>query len=91
MNYNGYSITGINLNEMVKLGAGLMARGIEFTTQGFNNGMQIVCNGWDAVCHDFSYGHERGLIEVMGIMSNDDMDVVGWLTAQEILDWLDNK
>lgn len=89
MNCNEYNITGINFNEMVKLGAELMARGIEFTACAMSSGMAIVCNGWDAVCHDYSYGHEKGLIEVMGIMDNE--DVVGWLTAQEILDWLDTN
>lgn len=36
----------------------------------------------DAVCHPYSYGHEDGLIE---IMSDQEDDVVGWLTAEEAL------
>lgn len=36
----------------------------------------------DAVCHEGSYGHERGLIEIMSAFEE---DVVGWLTAEEAL------
>lgn len=36
----------------------------------------------DAVCHAGSYGHERGLIEIMSAFEE---DVVGWLTADEAL------
>lgn len=39
----------------------------------------------DAVCHYGSYGHENGLIEIMGLtdpMISDDVE--GWLTAAEV-------
>lgn len=39
----------------------------------------------DAVCHFESYGHERGLIEVMGFPFCDQGDVVGFLTADEVI------
>ena len=39
----------------------------------------------DAVCHFGSYGHERGLIEVMGFPFCDEKDVVGFLTADEVI------
>ena len=39
----------------------------------------------DAVCHFGSYGHERGLIEVMGFPFCDEEDVVGFLTADEVI------
>lgn len=45
------------------------------------NGEQI----GDAVCHFGSYGHERGLIEVMGFPFCDEEDVVGFLTADEVI------
>lgn len=38
---------------------------------------------WDAICHRGSYGHEEGLLEVMGSVTNDDVE--GWLTADEII------
>lgn len=39
----------------------------------------------DAICHFGSYGHERGLIEVMGFPFCDEDDVVGFLTADEVI------
>lgn len=40
----------------------------------------------DAVCHRGSYGHERGLIEVMGypLCHAFDDDVEGWLTTDTV-------
>ena len=75
-----------NMNEMNKLAIGLAERGIEFKLRYLWHGMQILCDTWDAVCHDSSYGHENGLIEVMGtVCRSEDDDVEGWLTADEIL------
>ena len=45
------------------------------------NGEQI----GDAICHFGSYGHERGLIEVMGFPFCDEDDVAGFLTADEVI------
>ncbi len=39
----------------------------------------------DAVCHFGSYGHQKGLIEVMGFPFSDKEDVVGFLTADEVI------
>ena len=48
---------------------------------------------WDAVCHEFSYGSSDGLLEVMGLdmgdLSFEDDDVVGWLTADAIIEALE--
>lgn len=72
--------------EMDKLAAGLTEKGIQFTYKPLFDGVQIWCSDWDAVCHWFSYGHEKGLLEIMGsIVQSDDDDVEGWLTAEEIL------
>lgn len=38
---------------------------------------------WDVVCHRFSYGHEKGLLEIMAPFV--DGDVEGWLTADDII------
>lgn len=76
-------------NEMIKLAIGLHERNIDFNARSFYNGMQIVCDGWDAICHDGSYGHERGLIEVMGLPQCAD-DVIGYLTADEVLKMVDD-
>lgn len=51
----------------------------------------------DAVCHSFSYGHEQGLIEVMGypLCHAFDDDVEGWLTAGTVfsrwMNWLKER
>lgn len=80
----------INQNEMMALAFGLRERGIEFKARSFYDGLQILCDGWDAICHNGSYGHERGLIEVMGLPQCGD-DVLGYLTAEEILNFLDAR
>lgn len=37
----------------------------------------------DAICHWGSYGHQTGLIEIMGLTHNNDA-VEGYLTAEEV-------
>ena len=84
-------MTTINQNEMMKLAFGLRDRGIEFSVKSFFDGIQIVVGDWNwgAVCHNSSYGHEKGLIEVMGLPQCQD-DVIGWLTAEAILKMVDS-
>jgi len=40
----------------------------------------------DAVLHWGSYGHEQGLLEIMGLTDNDEDGVEGWMTAEEVFD-----
>lgn len=44
----------------------------------------------DAICHIGSYGHEDGLIEVMGLNIDKEKEglVKGWLTAEDVMDML---
>lgn len=83
-------MTTINQDEMMKLAFGLRDRGIEFSVKSFYDGIQIVVGDWDwdAICHSGSYGHENGLIEVMGLPQCQD-DVIGHLTAEEVLKMVD--
>ena len=83
-------MTTINQDEMMKLAFGLRDRGIEFSTKSFFDGIQIVVGDfdWDAICHSGSYGHENGLIEVMGLPQCED-DVIGYLTAEDVLNMID--
>jgi len=82
--------------EIKKLAKGLIKRGIAFTFRPICDGCQIIVTdknnnpSWDAVCHEFSYGGEFGLLELMGrtLVHNDD-DVEGYLTAEDILKRLD--
>lgn len=79
----------INQSEMIKLAIGLADRDIPFTPLTSMGGFQIRCDGWDAICNAYSYGCEDGLIEVMGLPQCGD-DVIGYLTADDILTMLDN-
>lgn len=68
-----------------------------------NNKIEIITNQiivfdngerkWDAICHQGSYGFEKGLIEIMGTIVSQDYedDVEGYLTANEIIERLDGK
>lgn len=50
----------------------------------YGHGDELIC---DAVCHSGSYGHEEGLLEIMGLTRNDNGDPVeGWLTSEEVFD-----
>lgn len=40
---------------------------------------------WDAVCGYGSYGFEDGLLEIMGDIVPGKDDVLGWLTADDVL------
>ena len=76
--------------EISALANGLMARGIDFKFRTLFEGYQIICDGWDAVCHEFSYGGKNGLIEIMGdIVKVEGDDVEGYLTAETILNRID--
>ncbi len=52
---------------------------------------------WDAICHEDSLGYEEGLLEVLDkhheyfIPKDYYDDVLGWLTAQDIINLLENK
>lgn len=41
---------------------------------------------WDVVCHHGSYGAEQGLLEAMGHRITGNNDVLGYLTAQEVIE-----
>lgn len=92
--------TKFNLNEFVKLVVGLNQKGLKINTELDTNwGAQVIVYDdegnrlWDAVINKASYGSERGLLEVMGSaivdkikLSEEPIDVIGWLTADEILE-----
>lgn len=43
----------------------------------------------DAICHMGSYGHEKGLLEIMGLDIDEEEagdSVIGYLTAKEVVD-----
>lgn len=87
--------------ELQLLAIGLIKRGIQFEFREIFNGGQIIVyekdskikRAWDAICHDGSYGRERGLLEVMGDLVNEEAGdgVEGYLTAKEVLERIDRR
>ena len=46
-------------------------------------------NVCDVICHRYSYGYERGLLEIMGLLTEEESEVdsvVGWLTAEDVFE-----
>lgn len=70
----------------------LVAAGIPHEVRTIYDGVQVLYPNLfrsvgDVVCHNFSYGHERGLLEAMGVGACDELDdVEGWLTAETVFD-----
>lgn len=78
--------------ELNKLAIGLIKRNIPFTFKPHCNGGIIDWGNCDAICHDYSYGREDGLLEIMGNLVDKTADrVEGWLTAEDILNRIDEK
>lgn len=94
--------------ELQLLAIGLIKRGMQFEFRDCFEGGQIIVyentgspydqsgkliREWDAVCHEGSYGRERGLLEIMGnIVDSEKVGdyVEGYLTAEEVLERVDN-
>lgn len=53
----------------------------------YPNKQDCVC---DAICHKYSYGHEQGLLEIMGLSEAPEDDVEGWLTAEQVFERIRN-
>lgn len=41
---------------------------------------------WDCICHKGSFGCEEGLLEIMGCLVEEDGDVEGYLTAEDVIE-----
>lgn len=80
-------------NEMITLIDKLEAAHIphEITTDDFGtpqvwypNRKDSIC---DVICHPYSYGGNEGLLEIMGLLTEEEAerdDVVGWLDAKNV-------
>lgn len=82
--------TAIDYTEMGKLIDLLTDNNIPFEMGYCYDGLQVfypnianrVC---DAICHSGSYGHEVGLLEIMGLVDDDiDDDVQGYLSGEQV-------
>ena len=75
--------------EVLKLASLLQARGFRYSVNEICGGAQVILYDSrnervaDAVCHPYSYGANEGLLEIMGLGTED--DVIGWLTAEDVL------
>lgn len=86
-------IKELSPSEMDKLEAYLKENDYNYVRNKGNNSVfndfdQIECDGWDVVCHSGSYGGRDGLLESYG-MKEDDGDVTGWQTAEDIIERLE--
>lgn len=90
------------MTEMDKLEDYLNAKDFNYIRKPLYDGEQIIVYNnkgvqlWDAVCHSGSYGHERGLLEIMGDITKKRLcdniilnDVEGYITAENIIERLE--
>ena len=86
-------MSGFNFTEIYKLKDMLEKAGIPFVFRKLYEGYQIVYPSddrgkriCDAVIHFGSYGHEEGLLEIMGLVNEEEIgdSVEGYLTAEEV-------
>ena len=75
----------VNNAEINALAEGLRSRSMQYTRIPIFDGEQIRCDDWDVVIHCGSYGHEKGLLEIMYPTG----EVEGHLTAEAVLAWVD--
>ena len=73
--------------EMDKVARFLDLAHVEYKRAPLYEGEQIACEDWDVVCHKYSYGGERGLLETYGDIVPADWgdDVEGYMTAADVI------
>lgn len=76
-------MTNLHFSEIRILGEELAKARIPFSVRPLFDGWQIYGEKFSIVCHELSMGGKRGLLE---ILFKDTDEVVGNLTAVEILD-----
>ena len=64
----------INQIEMTKLAQALTINNIPFKERSLFDGVQIIGDGWDAICHSDSYSREDRIIEVIGLDDGSNRD-----------------
>lgn len=90
--------------EPLRLASMCLAHNIPFDIAEMCHGLIICypCQGEgfvsDAICHDGSYGRQEGLLEIMGLLTEEELkydSVLGHLTAEQVFErwhkhWLEN-
>lgn len=77
----------------------LKSKKTKYQREDMDDGEQIIVFGdngdrkWDAICTKYSYGHEKGLIEIMGDIAKKHAGdwVEGCLTAQDVIDRVEGR
>lgn len=68
------------------------AEHIPFVVHPTFDGLQLVCPNLDkceldVICHGGSYGHDSGLVEIAGVICENDNNMVeGYLTVEEVFE-----
>lgn len=57
---------------------------IEYRVGEFHQ-IKVPSEGWDVICHHGSFGVEQGLLEARGHRITGNNDIVGYLTAQDVM------
>ena len=86
-----------DFTEMDKLQAYLDKEGIDYVRKSIHDGQQIIAfdekseRCWDVVLHSYSYGSEDNLLEAMGeaLLGHDDVE--GYLTAEDVINYIEKK
>ena len=89
--------------EPIRLASMCLAHNIPFEIAEYWNGFIVAYPSLeervsDAVCHDGSYGRHIGLLEMMGLLTKEELEydsVLGHLTAEQVFErwhkhWLEN-
>lgn len=78
----------------------LREKEIKYQRKDMDEGEQIIVFGdngnrrWDAICTKYSFGREKGLLEIMGDIVDEKRvgdSVEGWLTAQDVIDRVEGR
>lgn len=82
--------------EPLRLASMCLAHNIPFEIAEYLNGLIIGYPSLkekervsDAVCHEGSYGRHDGLLEMMGLLTEEESEedsVLGWLTAEQVFE-----
>lgn len=90
----------MNMKQMDLLEEYLREKEIKYQRKDMDDGEQIIAyskNGdrlWDAICTKYSFGHELGLLEIMGNIVDKKRvgdTVEGCLTAQDVIDRVEGR
>lgn len=84
----------LNFKQLGALWCMLEDAGIPNEVRQLYDGFQIAYPSFDnCVCdiilHQYSYGCDHGLLEIMGLLTDEESDidsVLGWLTAEQVFD-----